>query len=341
MFFKTPFAFGGTKTAIPLTNPGDGSVNYNDGFGVFYQDDPAGDGLNIPRAQFNELQYEITNLLNKYQIQAFPDFITSADNGGTPYSYSINAYVRYGGIIYYSLVYSNTDTPPSAKWSAVSYSTATQPTGISNQYWGLTLPSGYVWANGQTIGDASSGATGRANSDTSALFALLWGSMTDAVLPIYTNAGALSSRGSSAASDFAAHKRLSVPDLRGRVAAGMDNMGGASAAGLITVLGCNISGATLGASGGAQNVGLVGANNGAHTHSASTGDSTVVTQTQAGDDESGTGAFWEVGPAAVPRTLPSDASGSHSHSVTVSSSGSGTAHLNVQPTIICNYIIKL
>jgi microcystin-dependent protein len=31
----------------------------------------------------------------------------------------------------------------------------------------------------------------------------------------------------------------------------------------------------------------------------------------------------------------------HTHAMTTSNSGLGTAHLNVQPTIICNYIIKL
>lgn len=72
-------------------------------------------------------------------------------------------------------------------------------------------PTGWVKANGSTIGSAASGAT-RANADTAALFEVLWNISTFAIL---TSAGAGSSRGASAAADFAANKRLTLPDLRG------------------------------------------------------------------------------------------------------------------------------
>lgn len=108
-----------------------------------------------------------------------------------------------------------------------------------------TLPTGWLYLSGQTIGNASSNATARANADTSALYTALWNS--DSNLAIYTSAGALTTRGASAAADYAANKALALPDYRGRSIFGKDNMGG-SAAGRLTV----VTGTSLGAAGGDQ-----------------------------------------------------------------------------------------
>jgi hypothetical protein len=91
-----------------------------------------------------------------------------------------------------------------------------------------SAPAGWVKMNGGTIGNASSGAT-RANADTSALFAVLWAlNATDS--PILTSAGAGSTRGASAAADYAANKRLTVPDFRGEFMRGLDDSRGVDAA---------------------------------------------------------------------------------------------------------------
>lgn len=87
-----------------------------------------------------------------------------------------------------------------------------------------SAPTGWVKMNGGTIGNASSGAT-RANADTAALFALLWAlNATDS--PILTSAGAGSTRGADAATDYAANKRLTVPDFRGEFIRGLDDSRG-------------------------------------------------------------------------------------------------------------------
>jgi hypothetical protein len=90
-------------------------------------------------------------------------------------------------------------------------------------------PAGWVIANGATIGDAASGATGRANADTAALFAALWNSVADADLPIQDAGGTPVGRGGSAAADFAAHKRIPLLDLRGVVVRGLDQSRGLDA----------------------------------------------------------------------------------------------------------------
>lgn len=86
-----------------------------------------------------------------------------------------------------------------------------------------TAPSGWVKENGGTIGNASSGATNRANADTEALFTLLWGEFSNTELPIQTSAGAASTRGASAAADFAANKRMPLFDSRTRFIRGADD----------------------------------------------------------------------------------------------------------------------
>jgi hypothetical protein len=76
-----------------------------------------------------------------------------------------------------------------------------------------TAPAGTVAMDGLTIGNASSGATSRANVDTLALFTLLWNQASNALLPIQDSAGTASTRGASAAADYAANKRLTLPAL--------------------------------------------------------------------------------------------------------------------------------
>lgn len=69
----------------------------------------------------------------------------------------------------------------------------------------LTAPMGWLLVDGKTIGSAASGATSRANADTSELFGYLW---AFTAIPIYDSTGAPTTRGASAAVDFAANKRL-------------------------------------------------------------------------------------------------------------------------------------
>jgi hypothetical protein len=93
---------------------------------------------------------------------------------------------------------------------------AVVPTGTVASFRRTTAPSGWVKENGGTIGNAASGATTRANADTEALFTLLWTEFNNTLLPIQTSAGAATTRGASAAADFAANKRMPLFDSRSR-----------------------------------------------------------------------------------------------------------------------------
>lgn len=100
---------------------------------------------------------------------------------------------------------------------------ASHPVGtILSGYYG-TPPSGYIFVDGRTIGDATSLATNRANDDCQRLFLHLWG----------LGMAVVGGRGASAAADWAAHKQLTLPNHSGRTMAGRDNLSG-TAAGIIT-----------------------------------------------------------------------------------------------------------
>jgi microcystin-dependent protein len=168
----------------------------------------------------------------------------------------------------------------SAKLDAGAISTL-MPTGSVLPYAGSSAPTGYFLCDGSA----------KSRTTESALFAI-----------IGTTYGA--GDGSTT---------FSLPDLRGRVIAGQDDMGGTSANRLTGQTG-GLDGDILGASGGAETHTLSISEMPAHTHSVPAsgslprGDSSF----EAATDDTGTSG----------------------------STGGGIAHNNVQPTIILNYIIK-
>lgn len=107
---------------------------------------------------------------------------------------------------------------------------------------------------------------------------------------------------------------FALPDLRGRVVAGKDDMGGSSANRLTNQSG-GLDGDVLGATGGAETHTLTTAQLASHSHNLTYG----------------SGSFASISPAGA---------GGSSASKATSSTGSNQQHNNVQPTIILNYIIK-
>lgn len=97
---------------------------------------------------------------------------------------------------------------------ATAVANALVPVGCVEAFARSTAPTGWLAANGNTIGSASSGAN-NASADYSALFTVLWDNWSNTDLPILDSAGAASTRGASASADFSANKRLPLPDLRG------------------------------------------------------------------------------------------------------------------------------
>lgn len=110
---------------------------------------------------------------------------------------------------------------------------------------------------------------------------------------------------------------FNVPDCRGRVPAGKDDMGGVAASRLTTA-GSGVNGAALGAVGGAQ------------TH---TLDTTQIPAHSHGENHTGSGAGSQIGQGG-------GGAGTTASGISTASAGGGLAHNNTQPTIVTNYIIK-
>ena len=86
---------------------------------------------------------------------------------------------------------------------------------------------GWVRANGQTIGSAASGGSERANADTQNLFVYLWTNCANTHCPVPGG------RGATALADFQANKQITLPNMQDSLPLGRDCMGATCAGGLL------------------------------------------------------------------------------------------------------------
>jgi len=220
-----------------------------------------------------------------------------------------------------------TDTKLSYFWDGTAWVTGTgsgavlTPVGTIVPYAGtdLSTPAGWLFCAGQAVSQTT----------YAALFAV--------ISTTYNTGG-------EGAGEFR------IPDLRGRVAAGKDNMLG-TAASRLTAGVSGITGTTLGAAGGSQALA-------AHTHTGTTGtESTThthgVNQTSLGETS---GMYHRTGNFTFGSGDTGGAGGAGSNLKTVQSNGQSVTHThsftsnthnlsagnsgNTQPTLVTNYIIK-
>lgn len=132
-----------------------------------------------------------------------------------------------------------------------------------------------------------------------------------------------------------------VSDVRGRVVAGKDNMGG-TAAGRVTGAEAGFDGAVLGAAGGSQTHTLTSTQVPAHSHGGSAASAGQHSHTINITPESRAIGGAETY-AYLLNTNPTSTTlaGAHTHTITTDSKGGDQAHPNVQPSLVLNKIIKL
>lgn len=167
------------------------------------------------------------------------------------------------------------------------------PIGMMAPYAGATEPTGWLLCFGQAV----------SRTTYAALFAVL-----------STTYG--SGDGSTT---------FNIPDIRGRVIAGQDDMGGTSA-NRLTGLSGGVDGDILGGTGGAESHTLTVAQMPSHSHI---------------DGYSNAGGGGTYGDTTAASAQDMGMSGTGTTHPNTSSTGGDAAHNNVQPTIILNYIIKI
>lgn len=161
-YFEFPFATSGDGAPIPNTSQVDGSISYPIGYGPDYElnllTNPAAQP--IGRLTMNQLFFEITSQLQLYSQYGTPLFITSAQNGGSPFPYPINARVYYtDNNVYENQVPGNTVLPGvDDSWLKVSGDATGVPVGAMLDFGGTTAPAGYLLTDGSAVSRASYGA---------------------------------------------------------------------------------------------------------------------------------------------------------------------------------------
>jgi len=210
-------------------------------------------------------------------------------------------FILLGSLIYNSGNASNGQILTADGLGRATWETAgSVPSGIVSPYAGATAPSGWLLCYGQTIGNTGSGAD-LEDAGYETLF--------DIVKSAYGNSGS---------EIFANGDIVNLPDLRGRVIAGQDGMGGFSANRLTNQSG-GLNGDTLGATGGSETHALTVSEMPAHSHNVFAYHDTTN------------------GGSNIRNTASTQSQISESTSV----AGGNTPHNNIQPTIILNYIIKI
>lgn len=192
--------------------------------------------------------------------------------------------------------------------------------------------SGWVRANGRTIGNGGSGAAERANADCEALFLLLWTVDTSLIVS--------GGRGASAAGDWAAAKTIALPDMRQRARIGVSGMGGTASAILSNIAVDNSETLdTLGATLGLKNHTITVSQMPAHDHGANTGTAGGHSHTVPSSAGTGQGAPGGNSVQQSTGTVATSTVAAHAH--TIASQGGGTAMPIVQPSMLVSVYLKL
>jgi microcystin-dependent protein len=205
---------------------------------------------------------------------------------------------------------------------------------------------GWVKVNGQSIGSASCiGCTGRTNADTQNLYTYLWANCTDAHCQV------VGGRGATALADFMSNKPITLPDLRGRMLVGLDDMG-AMAVGRIANSNITSGGGDLpttpAATGGEANHTLTVAELANHNHALTDpGHKHTITSFRSAQITNTTAnvAGWLAAPPTTSQstdvgagTFGGDVGGT---GISIAAAGSGTAHNTMAPFALGSWYIRL
>lgn len=212
-------------------------------------------------------------------------------------------------------------------------------TGDIKVTYGTGSVTGFVRANGRTIGSATSGATERANSDVQALFEYLWSADSNLTVS--------GGRGASAAADWAANKTIALPDFRSRSLMALSDMGNTADTSLDSLTFARGNSTTLGGAAGAVRSTLAQTNLPAIAPTFSGTAATIggslpgVVTTSSGFinlnvSTGSSGVFGIVNPLTG-----TNFSASYTPQGTISTLGSGTSFATISPFVLVTFYLKL
>lgn len=255
-------------------------------------------------------------------------------NGGLPLAVSDINGALYEAVLRYNLA--------NTRWELLNPSTAALATAVANNFSTgdvkLTLKivadSGWLLFDDGTFGSATSGATSQSSANQ-ALFLLLFANVSDANAPIFTSAGAGTTRAAqgSAAAAWAANCRMSLTKTLGRAL----GIAGAGSGLTARALGDTVGTETVTvAQGNLPNISLTtNITDPQHNHTIS-GLGTVSVQNGGGASQGN--LLTTSGGVAAPLTTTSSSTGI---SAATPLGGSGTALNNMEPTSFLNAMVKL
>lgn len=321
----------------------DGAASYNDGFPPDNFVPTTGGGVPPFGQDMNGVLNEITIWLQWMQAGAptFYDSAFAAAVGGYPRGAKLPSAIL-PGLVWYSTADNNSTDPDSVSSANWIQDQGQVQTGTPVPSLFAAAPSGYVTSNTLTIGNATSNATNLAAPTTIFLFRKLW-ALSPTICPIFTSAGALSTRGANADADFAANKAIATPDMAGAGLIGVDTMGGPATtrlSGAPIVVGSTTTPASIL---GENLHALALAENGPHSHSNSLNDPTHQHGFVAYQNNAGAAAGITTGGVAQPVSLLGSNTLANATGMTITnaSSGSGTGHNTVERNTTVYWNLKL
>jgi len=202
---------------------------------------------------------------------------------------------------------------------------------IFDGFW-MVAPDGFVLLNGLTIGNQSSGASSRANTDCKALFTHLWNNLDQTSAPVRNSSGVVVARGASADADWAANRQITLPNQSDRVRVGNGSMSGAPVNIIPPEVGnSSILGRVFGVATHILTIGQM-PRHGHPTRMSDFNDSTAQQHTSGGIMQNTRGNVDRPAYSGSPNA---------SSGQQIGGAGNNEAHTNTQPSLVVNSIIKL